>query len=233
MSDPTARQELSGCSLDDPKIQEVLERLHRSARGDVKHYPKIGLSMLADKLLGRKPTTNQIAQRWKDLVIPVPPEAGVFSYLVARSIGASRIVEFGTSFGVSTIYLAAAVKDNGGGIVIGSEYLEAKVEKARENPREVGLEEYVEIRLGDAGQTLANPGGPVDMLLLDGEKSLYLPILELLVPHLRSGSVVLGDDTKQFKRTLAPYIAHMQDPRNGFQSVSLSLGEGVEFSVKL
>jgi predicted O-methyltransferase YrrM len=233
MSDPTTKRAPFRCTLDDPKIQKVLERLHRSASGDVKHYPKIGLSMLADKLLGRTPTTAQIAERWKDLVIPVPPDAGVFSYLIARSIGASRIVEFGTSFGVSTIYLAAAVKDNGGGLVIGSEFLEAKVEKARENLREVGLEEYVDIRLGDAVQTLADPGGTVDMLLLDGEKSLYLPILELLIPHLRSGSIVLGDDTKQFKRMLAPYIAYMQDTKNGFQSVSLSLGEGVEFSVKL
>lgn len=233
MTAQTAEKQHSGCSLDDPGLQQVLERLHRSARGDVKFYPKIGLSMLMDKLLGRTPTTAEIAHRWKDLVIPVPPEAGLFSYLTARAIGARRIVEFGTSFGVSTIYLAAAVRDNGGGVVIGSEYLEAKVEKARENLKEVGLDDYVDIRLGDAAQTLSDPGGTVDMVLLDGEKSLYLPILEILKLHLRPGAVVLGDDTKQFKRTLAPYIAYMQDSRNGFQSVSLSLGEGIEYSVRL
>jgi len=71
------------------------------------------------------------------------------------------------------------------------------------------------------------------MILLDGEKSLYLHILEILIPHLRSGAVVLGDDTKQFKKTLAPYVAYMQNPKNGFQSISLSLGEGVEYSVRL
>ena len=172
MADPTSQQDHSGFSLDDPKLREVLERLHRSARDDVRFYPKIGLSMLMDKLLRRKPTTAQIAHRLKDLVIPVPHEMGVFSYLVARSIGARRIVEFGTSFGVSTIYLAAAIRDNGGGIVIGSEFLESKVEEARENLKEVGLEDYVDVRLGDAEQTLADPGGTVDMLLLDGEKSL-------------------------------------------------------------
>jgi len=233
VADPTLQQDYSGFSLDDPKLREVLERLHRSARGDVRFYPKIGLSMLMDKLLRRKPTTAQSTHRLKDLVIPVPHEMGVFSYLLARSIGACRIVEFGTSFGVSTIYLAAAVRDNGGGIVIGSEFLESKVEKARENLKEVGLEDYVDVRLGDAERTLADPGGTVDMLPLDGEKSLYLPILEILIPHLRSGAVVLGDDTKQFKKTLAPYVAYMQNLKNGFQSVSLSLGEGVEYSVRL
>jgi len=106
--------------------------------------------MLMDKLLRRKPTPAQVALRWKDVAIPVPHEVGVFSYLVARSIVARRIVEFGTSFGVSTIYLAAAVRDNGGEIVIGSEFLELKVEKARENLKEAGLEDYVDIRLGDA-----------------------------------------------------------------------------------
>ena len=150
MIDSAISQEHSGLSLHHPKVREVLQRLHRSARGDVRFYPKIGLSMLMDKLLGRKPDAAAIARRMKDMVIPVPPEAGVFSYLVARSIGARRIVEFGTSFGVSTIYLAAAVRDNGGEIVIGSEFLELKVEKARENLKEAGLEDYVDIRLGDA-----------------------------------------------------------------------------------
>jgi len=95
------------------------------------------------------------------------------------------------------------------------------------------LSEYVEIREGDARETLKNPGGPVDMVLLDGFKELYLPILKLLTPHLRPRAVVLGDNIFTFRIALAPYVAYVANPGNGFSSVTLFLGDGTEYSVKL
>jgi predicted O-methyltransferase YrrM len=168
----------------------------------------------------------------KDVYVAITPEQGLFAYLVARSIRARRIVEFGTSFGVSTIYLAAAIRDTGGELVIGSEIEETKAAKALEHLEEAGLSEYVDIRIGDAQQTLANPGGAVDMVLMDGWKNLYLPIIKILAPHLRPGAVVLSDNINTFKRTLAPYVAYMRDLTNGFQSVTLPLGEGLLYSVR-
>ena len=221
------------CSLHDPEVRKLLDRLHAQAGRQKAEFLKIGWAWGLDALLRRKPAIEEEASRFKDLLIPLSPDAGTFAYLVARSIGARRIVEFGTSFGVSTIYLAAAIRDNGGGLVIGSEIEEGKIAAARANLEEAGLGEYAEVRAGDARETLRDPGGSVDMVLLDGWKDLYLPIIEILKPHLRQGAVVLADNIKTFPKALAPYVAHMRDLRNGFHSVTLPLGEGTEYSVRL
>jgi len=226
-------QRIPGCTLNDPNVNAVLERLHRNAKGDLLRFPKVGVSEALDRLLNRKPTVADRARRMRNIFVAITPEQGVFAYLVARSIEAKKIVEFGTSFGVSTIYLAAAVKDNGGGIVIGSEIEETKAAKARDHLEEAGLSEYVDIRIGDAQQTLANPDSDVDMVLMDGWKNLYLSVIRMLTPHLRPGAVVLSDNINTFKRTLAPYVAHMKEPANGFYSVTLPLGEGLQYSVRL
>lgn len=227
-----SRQPYTACSLDDPKIKGVLDRLHREARGDLMRLPKVGVSEALDRLMARKPSVADRARRMKNVYVSISPKQGVFVYLVARSIAARRIVEFGTSFGISTIYLAAAVRDNRGGLVIGSEIEESKVARAREHIEEAGLSEYVDIRTGDARQTLAQPGGAVDMVFMDGWKNLYLPVIEMLEPHLRPGAVVLSDNINTFKKTLAPYVAHMQGLSNGFHSVILPLGEGLQYAVR-
>jgi predicted O-methyltransferase YrrM len=221
------------CSINDPKVDAVLERLHKHSKGDVLRFPKVGVSEALDRLLNRKPTVAERARRMKNIFVAISPEQGVFAYLVARSIKAKRIVEFGTSFGISTIYLAAAVKDNGGGVVIGSEIEETKAAKAREHLEEAGLSEHVDIRIGDAMQTLADPGPDVDMVFMDGWKNLYFPVIQMLTPHLRPGAVVLSDNVYTFKRTLAPYVAHMQESANGYHSVTLPLGDGLQYSVRL
>ena len=221
------------CTLHDPSVRTVLDRLHRSAKVDLLSFPAIGVSEVLDRILKRSPTVADRGRRMKDIFIPISRKQGIFAYLVARSIKAKRIVEFGTSFGVSTIYFAAAVKDNGGGLVIGSEIEETKVAKAREHLEEAGLSEYVDIRIGDAQQTLADPGDAVDLVLMDGWKDLYLPIIKMLTPRLRPGAVVLSDNIHTFKRTLAPYVAYLEDIKNGFQSVTLPLSDGLQYSVRL
>ncbi len=225
---------VSTCTLGDSKVGTVLERLHREARGDKLRYGWKLIPYLVQKALLRNPSLTDQYRRLTGVSICVSAEQGAFAYLVARSIGARRIVEFGTSFGVSTIYLAAAVRDNGGGVVIGSEFVESKAERARANILEAGLADAVEIRIGDAMETLANPGGDIDLLLMDGSKELYLPILKMLAPRLRRGGVVLADDvlTPFIKRTLAEYVAYMQDDRHGFASVTVPFRDGFEYSVK-
>src|SRR5271168_1703453 len=97
---------------------------------------------------------------------PVAPEQGDLMYLLCRAIGATRVAEFATSLGVSTLYLTAAVRDNGGGIVIGSEIVPAKAAAARANLAEAGLDAFADIRVGDVLETFADLGGPVDFLLV-------------------------------------------------------------------
>jgi len=172
------------------------------------------------------------AERFKSLYIPISRAQGVFLYLVARSLGARRIVEFGTSFGVSTIYAAAAARDLGGAVV-GSELEPGKHARALANLAEAGLAGVVDVRLGDARETLRDVPAPIDLVLLDGWKELYLPILQLLAPKLRPGAVVLADNIKTFRRALAPYVEYVQSGRNGFASMTLPLKDGFEYSVRL
>ncbi len=224
---------ISDWSLCDPRVCAVLERLHREAGRQTLALTRLLASFVANKLARRRLTLSEEVSRLKDLYVPVSPKQGQFLYSVARSIGAKRIVEFGASFGVSTTYLAAAARDNGGGIVISSELEPGKVLAARRNIEEAGLSDFVEIREGDARQTLQNPGGSVDMVLLDGSKELYLPMLRMLTPHLRRGAVVVADNIFTFRFALAPYVAYVQDPANGFTSITLFLGDGTEYSLRL
>jgi predicted O-methyltransferase YrrM len=106
------------------------------------------------------------------------------------------------------------------------------VKAARANLERLGLEALVEIRQGDAFQTLQNIGAPIDILFLDGWKDFYLPLLKSLEPQLAPGALVIGDDTKLFPERLASYLAYVRDPAN-YQSVDLPIGDGVELSLKL
>jgi predicted O-methyltransferase YrrM len=125
----------------------------------------------------------------------VSPETGRLLYLLSRTGGAQNVVEFGTSFGVSTLFLAAAVRDNGGGRVIGTEFEPTKVDATRASVTRAGVDDIVEIRAGDARATLAsNLPTEIDFVLLDGAKPLYLELLELLEPHLKPGAVVVADN---------------------------------------
>lgn len=161
------------------------------------------------------------------------PAVGNLLYLTARAIDARHAVEFGTSFGISSIYLAAAMRENGGRFV-GSEIEPTKVAVARRNLEEAGLSAFSEVREGDALQTFRDLAAPVDLVLLDGSKDLYLPVLEILKPKLRKGSVVVADNIRHpfpVRKTMARYVAYMNDARNGFQSTTLRLGAGIEYSV--
>jgi predicted O-methyltransferase YrrM len=159
-------------------------------------------------------------------------DQGELIYLLCRAIGATRVAEFATSIGVSTLYFAAAMRDNGGGHVIGSEIVPAKIATARRYLVAAGLDEWVDIRPGDARQTLRDLGAPIDFLLVDGwpgaaGPSLAREVIEVVAPQLRVGGIVMNDNGE------ADYLEFMRDPRNGFRSMSLPLKGGTELSVKV
>jgi predicted O-methyltransferase YrrM len=158
----------------------------------------------------------------------VSPQFGKFLYLCARTRKARRIVEFGTSFGISTIHLACALRDSGGGQLIGTELEVSKAAAARESLTAAGLADLVDIRLGDALETLKDGiGGNVDMVHLDGAISLYLPVLKVLEPHLKTGALVIGENS------FGEYLDYVRDPQNGYLSIELPFeaGRGNEFTV--
>lgn len=213
--------------------RDTLDRLHAAAKRDVGQFLKLAPKLVAGFARGRGLWDILTPEAMKDAYIPVNPEQGRLLYLTARALDARTVVEYGTSFGISTIYLAAAVRDNGGGVVIGTEIEPGKHATALANLAEAGLADVVDIRLGDAKETLQQTPEPIDLVLMDGWKDLYLPLVKLLAPRLRPRAVVLGDNIFTFRKSLRPYVEHMQDPKNGFASTTLHLSDGFEYSVYL
>ena len=119
----------------------------------------------------------------------------------------------------------------GGGRLIGTDLEPGKIERARANVDAAGLADFVEFRLGDARETLASGLGEVDMVMLDGAFTLYLPILKLLEPQLKRGALIIGENAFE---EASGYIDYVRDPENGYLSLSLPFApwRGNEFTIK-
>jgi predicted O-methyltransferase YrrM len=165
-----------------------------------------------------KASAQERADAFSDLYLPITPEAGRLLYSLVRAARPSTIVEFGMSLGISAIHLAAAVRDNGSGRVVTTELSAAKVSAAKKTFAETGLDDLITVLEGDALATLADLDGPVEFVLLDGWKELYLPVLKLLEPQLSSGALLVADNTSM--DDTKPYLDYIRDPGNGYVSVS-------------
>jgi predicted O-methyltransferase YrrM len=216
-------------SLADPALGALLDRLFADAENDEAAITRL----IEHERVTTEPITRvQRTALMETAYLPIEPESGRLLYSLVRASRPATVVEFGTSFGISTIYLAAAVRDNGGGQVITTELSSAKARQARINLAEAGLADLVEVREGDALDTLASVPGPVGFVLLDGWKDLYLPLLRLLEPRMPPGALVFADDTGRFRDQLADYLAHVRDPANGYVSVQFPVGDGGELSLR-
>jgi predicted O-methyltransferase YrrM/GNAT superfamily N-acetyltransferase len=225
--------EISAWASCSSRAAGVLARLHRQAD---RQNPKLIRRFAAQipRLLFRRPLPwARLEPRLQDMYLALDPASGMFLYLLARALGARRIVEFGTSFGISTIYLALAVRDNGGGRVVGTELVPEKAERARAHLEEAGLADLVEIRIGDACQTLRQLEGPIDLLLNDGFPRFTLPVLQLVAPDMRPGAVALCGNAVLFPADHAAYRSWVRDPANGFRSAHIATATAGELSVKV
>jgi predicted O-methyltransferase YrrM len=212
-------------TLASAQLEVVLDRLFAAAAAqedDQTPAPPSGLASWADGSAAER------ADALQDAYIPISAEAGKLLYAVIRASRPQTVVEFGTSFGISTIYLAAAVTDNGTGHVLTTELSSKKVAAAGANLREAGVEAAVTILEGDALQTLAGVPAPVGVVLLDGWKDLCLPVLRLLEPKLAPGALVAADDTNG--PAMANYLAYIRDPANGYVTVAFPVEDGMEIS---
>jgi predicted O-methyltransferase YrrM len=205
--------------LDSP-IGPLLDRLHAAAAGDASRH----VDLPADA------SAQDRADALADIYMPVSAAGGALLYSLVRSARPETVVEFGTSHGISTIYLAAAVRDNGVGRVLTTELSTAKVESARANLAEAGLTEVVTVLTGDALTTLADVPGPIGVVLLDGWKDLYLPLLRQLENRLAAGALVVADDSSF--STVRPYLNYVRDPVNGYVSVEFPVEDGMEISCR-
>jgi predicted O-methyltransferase YrrM len=216
-------------SLQTEPVRDLLGRLFLAADDDHLHRPGI-----TERYPGgvRHLDAREQADAYQELYIPVSPEGGRLLYALVRAARPSTVVEFGTSFGISTIHLAAAVRDNGAGRVISTELNAVKAAQARANLAEAGLSDWVTILLGDARQTLATVDAPVGFVLLDGWKNLYLPVLKLLEPRLTPGALILADDTVSMAEEMPDYLAYIRDPAHGYLSIPFPESDGLEITCR-
>lgn len=165
-----------------------------------------------------------------DAYIPISPVVGRLLHVFALTRPAGRIVEFGTSHGLSTIYLAAAL-GSGDLPVITTEAETSKIAAARENFSAAGVADLVDLRAGDAFETLADFDEPISLLFLDGWKGLYLPLLRHLEGRLVNGAIVVADDTALLPELCADYLDYVHRSTNTYVSSALPVDDGLEVSV--
>jgi len=224
-------------SLSTDPVATVLKRLFQEAeaadRPLMEQYrnKELASDSLTKLLEAEAKDYKAVYRTWANNFLNVTADFGRFLYMCARARKAKRIVEFGTSFGISTIHLACALRDGGGGRLIGTELEPMKAKRAQENLAAAGLAGLVEIRIGDALETLKDGiDGDVDLVLLDGAFSLYLPVLKLLEPYLRDGAFVIGENA--FEQTPG-YLEYVRNPQNGYLSLALPFqaGRGNEITI--
>lgn len=172
----------------------------------------------------------EMADLLADAFMPIHPNAGRLLHLLALSRPPGRIIEFGTSHGLSTLYLAAAIRPDELPVVT-TEMELSKIDLARANFEEAGLGDRIDLRVGDAFDTLADLSEGVSLLFLDGWKGLYLPLLKALEPCLVSGAIVVADDTLLLPDLCAEYVNYVGGRTDLYVSVGLPIDDGLEVSV--
>ncbi|GAA3438113.1 O-methyltransferase [Kutzneria kofuensis] len=207
-------------TLLDPKVRALLDKLFDAAARD----GELSTREIPDDVRGR-------ADALADVYMPISAAGGRLLYALVRAIRPKVVVEFGTSYGISTLHLAAAVRDNGTGHVYGTELSATKVTAARANLATADLSDHVTILEGDALDTLAGVPGPIGLLLVDGWKELSLPVLRLLEPRLAPGALVVADDITL--PSMRHYLDHVRDPANGYLGVEFPVEDGMEISCRV
>lgn len=202
-------------TLQDARVASVLDRMYAESKKQ--------MSLLRERrgTFDRPMTAQERAEAMSEFYIPVTPEAGRLLYSLIRATRPATVVEFGMSFGISAVHLAAAVRDNGTGRVVTTELSDTKIAAAKRTFAETGLDDVITILEGDALSTLAELPGPVDFVLLDGWKDLYLPVLELLEPRLSPGVLVIADNASS--ADMAPYLDRVRNPDNGYVSFNFQV----------
>ena len=220
--------------LCDPDLERLLAGLHAASDEQAAAMQSFDASRTGQ---AQPPSAKEARAFLSDKLVALDRDKAEFCYQLCRASNARRIVEIGTSYGVSTLYLAAAVRDNvraggGDGVVIGTEYEPNKAAAARAHFEQAGLNHLVDLREGDLRKTLEDVGGPVDFMLIDIWTEMSRPALERVAPSLRPGAIVMADNTTQFRDAYCDYFEFVNDPKNGMRTLTLPYPGGFELSVR-
>lgn len=198
----------------DPSVQALITLLFKDAKFDFVRAAK-GISKTVFRPLQPKDVENAY--------LPVSQDQGEFFYKTIIENEFKSIVEFGTSFGISTLFLASAAKQTGGKVIT-TELLSSKAKTALKNIQKADLLDYVELRQGDAIKTLANLNEPIDFLMLDGWKNLYLPLFKQLEPLFHKGTIVYADNVNM--SDTQPFLDYVYAKNDVYKSQKIHHGQG-------
>ena len=203
-----------------PSIQSVISSLYQKARFD-----GIKMTQGAAKALFRPLQPTDVSS----VYLPISQDQGEFIYDLIVENKCQQIVEFGTSFGISTLFLGAAAKLTGGKVIT-TEIIESKAKKALQNFKRAGLEDLIDLRTGDALQTLADLNTEIDFLFLDGWKDLYLPLFKQLEPLFKKGTIIYADNVDMSGTT--SYLNYIHSFSDTYRSQKTHQGKA-ELTVRL
>ena len=217
--------------LNDSKLDAMLSGLHATGKVHDEEIERYFFHERTGPWNGMEPRDHAFMA---DKLVALQRDKAEFCYVTCRAIGARRIVEAGTSFGISTLYLAAAVRDNGGGVVFGAENVPEKVKGARANFEGAGLSSFIDLREADLVEACQSFDGPIDFVLFDTAGEVVRLMLEILLPRLRPGTVLCTDNTGSGReKGYAKLFEILDDPANGFRTMTLPFDGGFEFTIKL
>jgi predicted O-methyltransferase YrrM len=219
--------------LADPKLEAFLDALHAQSEGQNGAIEAYFRRRIAEGTLSWDGFDKETNAFFADKMVALDRVKAEFCYAQCRASGAKRVVECGTSFGVSTLYLAAAMRDNGGGTVIATEWEPRKAAIARQNFKTAGLAQYIDLREGDLAQTLAKIDGPVDFVLFDIWTEAVIPAIRRIWPHLARGAVIIADNTTSSRPGYAAYFDFIADKKNGLITMTLPFEGGLEMTIRV
>ncbi len=190
-------------------IAQTINDLYDDARNDYRRLLKG-----AAKSFFRPPQPADFSQAY----LAIDPQQGADLVQLIESNQLRNIVEFGTSFGISTLFLAQGVEETGGHIIT-TELVASKAHQALENFRKAGVDHLIDLRIGDAMETLKHHDRPIDLLLVHGWKDLYLPLFRMLEPNFHAGTLIYVDnadmaETQAFLQTIGRNPKYRQEPKH-------------------
>jgi predicted O-methyltransferase YrrM len=216
-------------TLHEPAVAAVLGRLR--AQADAQDGPAKVRVAARERELGHKIYGRGRVDASGGAPLAISAEVATLLYVLAVARRPRTIVEFGASLGYSTIHLAAALRDADGGRLITTELSIAKAGTAAVNIADAGLGDLIDLRVGDALDTLADLDPDVDFLFLDGSNDLYRGVHELVAPCLAPGALVVADLSTGDPQ-LERYRARMLEPGSGYVTVEVPLDDGVLISTR-
>ena len=201
----------------DEKIEAVINHYHKRMEDEA-------------ILFNTLPDDDKLGKR-DDFLLPVGVETAIFLNTLIKSAKSKCILEIGTSYGYSTIFLAEAAKANNGKL-ISLEISQEKADYAKNKIDEAGLSGYVELRVGDAMKLIEESKETFDFVLVDLWKELYLPCFNLFYTKLNKGAWVAADNIiypPTHQADIDAYLKRLKET-NRFDTLLLPIGSGIELS---